>query len=195
MKIGVAPLLLASTLPFAGPNSTKPVVTGEDVSSCKLSSLMVEGGPSAEMCRQSANACIQGMRDAALVFSNSALDTLHNHGERVSSRTSGMLSKVDFFYQCRTNEFDLKGRLRDATSSDPVQREEIKREVASNDAEIGFVHERFVYPLVGEIQACLPETDTAQYGEKLIESSQQIKESHQVYNKAVTCLAERSERA
>lgn len=180
MKIGITHLLVASNMPFAIAGKSR----AGGASDCAMSQLVYEGEPATQNCRRVANACIDDMRDAVLDFSHAALNVTQGSQSQLSEKASDLLTKVDFFYHCRTNEFDLKRRLEEVESGEPDQCEASAREIARSDAEIGFVHERFVHPVV----AALPkEADYS--GRELISCSAKVKESYRVYNQAADCLA------
>lgn len=180
MKIGITPLLVASNIPFAMAGKSGANGAGD----CAMSRLIVDGEAATQNCRRVANACINDMRDAVLDFSQAALNVTRGSQSQLSVKDSDLLTKVDFFYHCRTSEFDLKRRLGEVESGELGQCEASAREIARSDAEIGFVHERFVHPLV----EALPK-EAGYSGRELISCSAKVKESYRVYNQAVDCLA------
>lgn len=186
MKISMVSLLLASSVCTAG-QTAQPNKAPDDngASVCKLSNIVSDLPLPVDRYQRTASACIQDIRQAAQGFSHTAANIIHDFEPALEQSQKNLLGKVDLFYQCRSNEFDLNQHLEKVQSTDAQARDEHQRIVSQNDSEIGFVHDRFVHPLVENVEA----RGVKKESEALLKQSQHIKNAHQVYALALDRIA------
>jgi hypothetical protein len=181
MKIPSAALIVATTLPFIGYQLTKK----ESKTDCNLSNIVCGSKPGRAICRDTASACMTEMRQAADSFSRASDAVIKQIEPGLDQQALSLLTRIDFLYQCRANSNELEGRFNDAQSSDDQEIFNNRRKIGSTDSEIGFAHERYLYPLVSNF----PSTEREQLGGELVAQSQRVRDSHHVFKAATDCMS------